>query len=397
MQQEYLETNWRLGAEAEEERLRTLQDYALLDTLPEGRFDGIVTLAANFLKAPMALFSLVDGDRIWFKARFGTDAIEVDRDLSFCAHTATHDEVLIVEDAQRDERFAKNCLVQGKPNIRFYAGVPIHARNGHVLGTLCVVDVVPRSISNQEIRALESFAREIETQVEFRQLMNQQQRLFDERAILTDMIVHDASGMVAALRWNFELLESEAVDRAAVLAQCRGAADELMRLCESVLHRNEDRPRAIVTEIKSTQLRVWLDSLCRRIERMAREADISFELSNDLPEQPIETDASLLERIILNLVRNAIQACPPGSRILIRAGSTGDAALECVVADDGPGVPEALAERIFEPYFSYREGGTGLGLAICRQGARALGGSIRFKPREPHGAEFIVSLPWQSA
>ena len=147
-------------------------------------------------------------------------------------------------------------------------------------------------------------------------------------------------------------------------------------------------------EREPSALRPWLESLGRRVAHLADDAEIAVEVINELPEQPVDTDVHLLERILLNLVRNAVQACPAGSTVAIRAGSEGSA-LTFSVADNGPGVPKELTGQLFEPYVSGRRSGprgVGLGLSICRLAATALGGSIEFQPREP-GAEFVVSVP----
>ena len=226
------------SAGIEEERLRTLREYDLLDTLPEESFDGLVSVAADFLDAPLAFFSLVDSNRLWFKARVGSDAEEMNRECSFCGYAAENDQLLIVEDAQRDHRFEDSPIVRAEPHIRFYIGVPIHAQNGHVLGTLCVLDLKPREVTREQVRVLKTLAQAIETQLELRRLLVEQRKLFEERAILTDMIVHDASGIVATLRWTFKLLEQELGKESEALSQCQTAGDELLRLCESVLQTN---------------------------------------------------------------------------------------------------------------------------------------------------------------
>jgi two-component system sensor histidine kinase KdpD len=274
--------------------------------------------------------------------------------------------------------------------------VPVHAKNGHPLGTLCVLDTVPRTLSIRERQMLEGLGRELEMHLELRQMLLEQQRLFDERAVLTEMILHDASSIVAALRWNFKVLLDRSSDDTKVLGQCQSAADELMRLCESVTKTNDAQSRGIVVERASTELRTWFDYITHRAKREARDAGIEVDVENHLLKRLIETDAHLLERVVMNLVRNAIQASPSGSRLLITARSSDASALVFSVADEGAGVPEEYAQRIFEPYFSRRasgDRGMGLGLAFCRLATRALGGSIEFKPRQPRGAEFTVMIP----
>ena len=131
----------------ESERLSTLHEYRLLDTLPEAAFDELVALAAQVCGTPVSLVSLVGRDRQWFKAKVGIEACETPRSVSFCAHAiARPDEIFLVPDATRDPRFADNPLVTGPLGLRFYAGVPLKMATGHAIGSLCVVDTRPRQL-----------------------------------------------------------------------------------------------------------------------------------------------------------------------------------------------------------------------------------------------------------
>jgi diguanylate cyclase (GGDEF)-like protein len=158
----------------EQERLAALRSYAVLDTQAEGSFDNLVRFAAKITGTPIALVSLIDGDRQWFKARVGLETAETHRDLAFCAHAILNPhEALIVEDATRDPRFADNALVTGAPDIRFYAGVPLVTPQGHALGTLCVIDRTPRTMDAEQREALTSLAETVCTTLELRRAMNQ--------------------------------------------------------------------------------------------------------------------------------------------------------------------------------------------------------------------------------
>lgn len=156
-------------ADNEAERLATLRRFAILDTEPEKCFDHIVKLAARQFQVPIALVSLVDENRQWFKATCGLDATETGRDIAFCAHAILGDDVFIVLDATKDERFAENPLVTGDLNIRFYAGAPLVSANGHKLGTLCLIDDKPRTEFSAEDQALlTDLATVVSDQIEMR-------------------------------------------------------------------------------------------------------------------------------------------------------------------------------------------------------------------------------------
>jgi len=165
----------------EAERLERLRRFGVLDTLPQEAFDHITALASAICDTPIALISLVDQDRQWFKSRVGLDATQTSREVAFCAH-AIHEpgQVMVVEDATKDPRFQDNPLVTGQPDIRFYAGAPIVTGEGHALGTVCVIDPRSRSLSDAQQMALRSLARLVLTlmthEEEQRALMAERER-----------------------------------------------------------------------------------------------------------------------------------------------------------------------------------------------------------------------------
>ncbi len=156
----------------ETERLEALRRCGILDTDPEPTFDEIATLAGQLCATPMALVSLVDADRQWFKARVGLPVCETPRDVSFCAHTLVDNQTLVVGDTLQDTRFAGNPLVTSDPNIRFYAGVPLTLDGGLTVGTLCVLDRVPRELSPAQLAALGMLARQVTTELGLRRALS---------------------------------------------------------------------------------------------------------------------------------------------------------------------------------------------------------------------------------
>jgi GAF domain-containing protein len=145
----------------ESERLDTLRAYELLDTEPEAAFDAITKLAANLCEVPIALVSLVDADRQWFKSRCGLDPTSTGRDVAFCAHAILQNDIFEIPDACEDPRFADNPLVTGPPHVRFYAGVPLIEPAGLPLGTLCVIDHKPRKLTQRQREQLRHLAQSI--------------------------------------------------------------------------------------------------------------------------------------------------------------------------------------------------------------------------------------------
>ncbi|YAG10681.1 GAF domain-containing protein [Nostoc sp. DSM 114167] len=145
----------------EAQRLKALADYNILDTLPEQAFDDLTAIAAYICKTPIALISLVDSDRQWFKSKLGLESSEIARDGSFCSYAILQpEEILVVPNALKDDRFNNNPLVKGNPKIRFYAGVPLITPDGFPIGTLCVLDTIPHHLSYQQLDALRRLSRQ---------------------------------------------------------------------------------------------------------------------------------------------------------------------------------------------------------------------------------------------
>src|SRR5690606_17829803 len=135
----------------EPQRLEALYRLDMLASEPEERFDRVTRIARRLFDVPIALVSLVDMRRQWFKSRAGLDALETSRDISFCAHAILQDRILLVSDALQDERFCDNPQVTGPPFVRFYAGCPLHSPDGYRIGTLCLVDTRPRTLDATEL------------------------------------------------------------------------------------------------------------------------------------------------------------------------------------------------------------------------------------------------------
>jgi len=184
----------------EKKRLKVLWQYDVLDTVPEEVFDDLTELAARICEAPIALITLVDEKRQWFKSRIGITVKETSRDISFCGHAICQSDLFIVPDAMHDKRFSHNPLVTAEPKIRFYAGAPLVTPDGHALGTLCVIDKVPRELTSDQRQALRVLARHVMTQLELRRHTKELATAHEHREQIQKELDHTRAALAKAER-----------------------------------------------------------------------------------------------------------------------------------------------------------------------------------------------------
>ena len=180
----------------ESERLAALRKYDILDSEPEGAFNSVVQLASYICQTPIAAISLVDEKRQWFKAIAGLEAKETSRDVAFCAHAILQDEPLVVPDALQDQRFSDNPLVAGPPDIRFYAGVPLVTSQGHHLGTLCVIDRIPRTLGEAQLDAIKVLADNVMAHLDLRLSHKQIRQYVDDLQLAATIFDSSSESMV---------------------------------------------------------------------------------------------------------------------------------------------------------------------------------------------------------
>ena len=422
----------------EAERIQAHHQYQILDTEPEEALDELTRLVAHACETPIALISLIDTNRQWFKSKVGITVSETERGVAFCAHAILQsDRPLIVRDALADERFATNPLVTSDPNIRFYAGAPLVTPNGLALGTLCVIDYVPRVLSLEQIEVLQVLSRQVTTHLELRLNLAQliSTTLEGKRA---EVAMQEAAAEKKQL--EVQLLRTQRLESIGTLAG--GIAHDLNNVLTPILTSTQLLLQSKLSHKKQRQLLETIESSTRRGAALVRQVlsfaqgvegqytivsvkslileikqiaegtfPKSIEVSMDVPYDfwAVFGDVTQLHQVLMNLVVNARDAMPQGGTLQILAehllidenyaAMHLDAQIGSYIAisvtDTGTGIPAELLDRIFEPFFTTKElgKGTGLGLSTVIGIVKSHGGFVSVYSQVGQGTQFKVYLP----
>lgn len=387
------------GRDDEGARIAALHRLAILDTEPERAYDDAVELAASICGTPIAMMTLLDGQRQWFKSKVGVPFDETPREQSFCTQAILSDDTLIVPDASADDRFKELLVVQYAPSLRFYAGAPIKSPDGFNLGTLCVLDVQSRALSKPQQDALEALRRMIERQLELRRVNLELVRLERQKRELTELVVHDLKNPIASILPNARYLTRTTglSENAKMAAQdITSSTEAMLRLVLNLLDISRAEDAALVPKCTPVVVAELLESV--RAGAAARAAEQGGTLALDVAEDAgtVSLDADLIRRVLENLTDNALKYAPRGT-ITLGARADGDSVL-LTVADDGPGIPAAARAAIFEKYTRvegapHADRSRGLGLTFCRLAVEAHGGRIWVDERTPRGSVFSLTVP----
>ncbi len=412
----------------EEQRLQVLANYHILDTGKEQAFEDIVLLASFICETPIALVSLVDRNRQWFKATKGLNAAETSRDIAFCSHAILQEGVFIISDATKDSRFADNPLVTGNPDIRFYAGAPLVTQDGFPLGTLCVIDTVPKQLRQEQADALKALSRQVIAQLELRLVVNKltstlndlrakeealqlekekAESLAAARARFLSHMSHDIRTPLTAIIGFGRILKKQSErlkweeDTKVLLKRINDGGAYLLELINHILE---------LSRLESGKVRVENEDVCVNelfaylqniLQSLIDEKQLNFVIAiEDSVPSHVYTDRIRLCQVILNLLGNAIKFSPEGGAITLSAWTAADKFF-LSVKDNGIGIEAAKQKLIFDAFdqenreIAINYGGSGLGLAIVKQTLQVMGGDISLKSEAGKGAEFTIQLPMQ--
>jgi signal transduction histidine kinase len=383
----------------ETERLAALREYNILDTGPEKDFDELVALASAICETPISTITLIDEDRQWHKAQLGLDGREGNRDYAFCAHTILEDDLMIVPDATKDERFFDNPLVLGNPDIRFYAGMPLVSPEGYKLGTLCVIDRKPKMLSHSQLLSLRVLGKQVMKQMELRRKLTELQRLNDINNKLLSVISHDLRSPFSSLYGLLEMVElydlsqEEFKDMIPSVKKGFTAANGLLtNLLEWATTQFDQN----IIARKPFPIKLAADQIIENNLHLFQQK--GNEVKNLMADEVTGVgDENMIKAILRNLIVNANKFTINGHIIL--STTIKGMMIEVCVADTGVGISEENKSKMFS--WSHRsstigtggERGSGFGLLVCKEFVEKNGGAMWFNSKEGKGSQFYFTLP----
>jgi signal transduction histidine kinase len=392
-------------------RLDALRRVRVLDTPPEPAFDDLVHVVAATLGVPMALLSLIDEHRQWFKARVGMDMTETPRGLAICSHAISDDSggLFIVKDLRVDARFADHPSVTMDPGLRFYAGAPLVTSDGFALGTLCVVDNRPRELTPEQLAVLRALARQAVAQLELRRYTEELRAAHEElrevdrrKSEFVGTVAHELRTPLTSIGGALKLLEAGVVGKldeqpAELVRIARSNTDRLIRLVNDYLDLERIEAKKMVLVLEPVAPRTLVDAAFEAARGMADAAGVTLE-HGALPASNVIASPDRAVQVLVNLLSNAIKFSPVGGRVSLDADST-LASVTFHVRDHGPGMSPEQAAKLFEKFQRLDEAhtrgksGTGLGLAISRALAREMRGELACDAEVGVGSIFHFTLP----
>jgi signal transduction histidine kinase len=394
----------------------------ILDTPPEECFDRLTRLASHLFETPIALVSLVDETRQWFNSRQGLAVSETPRDSAFCAYAILGESELVVPDATRDSRFLDNPLVVGQPNIRFYAGAPVATRDGHRLGTLCVIDHKPRSqLNGWEAAILRELAAVAAAEIDLRlaghglaaevearsKILSQLEAAheavraaYQTKSDFIARMSHDFRGPLSAIVGFAELLEMP--DQESTSREwggyIRDAANHLLALTNDILEFSRAEAGRLELRLEPVDGTQLLRDCLRIVQGRAAKREISLVLVEREP-RPFYADPLRLRQVVLNLLENAVKFTPKGGQIVAAIETDARGATVISVSDTGIGIaPEDTAKALapfgqVNPHTAAGRAGSGLGLSIAKALIEQHGGRLEIDSVLGQGTSVRLLLP----
>lgn len=389
----------------EAERIFALEEYGILDTLPEKEFDDITKIASQICGTTISLISLIDEKRQWFKSHHGVEASEAPRDVAFCAHAINDkNHPLIVPDSRNDERFFDNPLVTGDPHVIFYTGVPLVSPEGFALGTLCVIDDKPKTLTNSQLESLEALGNQVVRLFEHRKKnlqLNKLQLYLTERNTNLDrfarVVSHDIKSPLANISSFTQLLKmnhSNQLDKDGL--ECvefiNQSANQLRDFVDGLLSYYRSDQAAFHAK-DTIDFTAFMASIIRLLELPKVICNITYPKDSKI----LHASEMALKQIFINLISNAIKYNYRDTIDIDIQVSEDSLFYHFSVSDNGIGIEKEHQEKIFE-LFKHLDNkdrfgnyGTGIGLATVKRIIEQHGGKISLISEIDKGSTFYFS------
>ena len=393
----------------EKGRLAALRELNILDSDFEKDYDELAELASFICDTPIAMISLVDENRQWFKAKIGIEARETPRDHAFCAHAILNDELFIVNDTFKDKRFSDNPLVLSDPNIRFYAGAPLITDDGYSLGTICTIDRKPKELNHDQKNALRILAKQVMKQFELRRAVKRMQVYSKEIYELNlskdkffSIMAHDLRSPFNSILGYSKILldEIDTLDKEQIKEFTRNlgaSTNTAFTLVDNLLNWSlleSGKIQKKVTKFELSELfrevKVLLSGIAakKQIKIIIEPADGIF----------ISADRNMIFSVIQNLVSNSLKFTNENGSIVLSAEVKEDNVI-VKVKDFGIGMTDEQLDSLFKldsqvsGVGTQGEKGSGFGLLLCKQFVEINNGELEVESTVNEGATFSITLP----
>lgn len=382
----------------EKDRIANLKKYEVLDTPADGAFDKLTGLAAELLEMPIAIVSLVDSDRIWFKSRHGLDVQQIDKAPGLCASAILSDDLYLVEDAKKDVRTLANPLVAGEFGLRFYAAVPLATREGYNLGTFCIIDKKPRRLSAKKKKILQDLADLVMVQMELRL---EARTAIRNKHQLMNITAHDLKNPLSILPLMADIIQKNKTNPEAIgkiAEQLKDAGKRMTKTITGLLDSALQDEESVHLRLKSIDLGELVKGVVATNLHLAKNKRQKIDLHIEETKN-IFGDSQRLTEVVDNLINNAVKYSPYDKSIVVSVKEKSKIAV-ISVEDEGPGLTEDDKKNLFRKYTSLSaeptggENSTGIGLSIVKKLVKAHKGKVyALSNGAGTGTVFVVELP----
>ncbi len=394
------------------QRMRTVRRYDILDTPPDGAFDRITALAAHIFRVPIAIVSIVDSERIWFKSHHGLNASEISRAPGLCASAILKEGVHVLPDALLDPVALTNPLVAGQMGLRFYAAAPLTSLDGYNLGTLCVIDYTPRTVTPEELQQLRDLAALVMDQMELRRTARESMaKLIRAKSVAekanqakTDFISsmsHDLRSPLNAILGFAQLLDADSALQSDAhkesVSQILQAGWNLLDQINGILDLALTESGELELAPEPVSVAAMLDECQAHVSGQARKYEVTISVSRSAEPYWVFADPARLKQVVTHLLSNAIKFNKSAGTVAVGCTQTADSRVRISVKDSGPGLSAEQQAQLFQPFNrlskqARAEEGTGIGLALTKRMVELMGGAIGVDSTVGKGCVFWVEF-----